>query len=406
MCWTLGNVIAANEIGNVALALSENFRDMKVEYSTNRFINQAMVFHLQSFRSGVDVLHQCYKDLRFLGRFEFALGSQLNCIYAYLAAGLPLGTIFESKLIVLEEFCQSSGKTGFAASFQIHRQFAMNLRKRSDHPTLLDGPAFQQDTALSAMNDQARKMTLRDASIFRLELAFIFNDSKCMAEMLETLSGYPFEDQVIPRFYIRACFLGLAAYSLAEKKYHTIGNKCLKYFRRMKKLGSTNAPPAYFFIAALKKPTKKAFTAAIDSCREANMQHLEAMVRERYAMFLMNQNESDLAHGFITSAYWLYFDWGAHGKSVSLAQNYPFLKNTKRVKVGSEMSSKSGTATSKTFTSGSTRQSKGIHKRQSTFEYNSTCKYGIGMCQVDVAVLCLLHAPHLNTYIIIIHFSI
>lgn len=395
--------MAANEIGNVALALSENFRDIKLEYSFIQFANQAgILFHLQSFRSGVDILHQCYKDLRFLGRFDYALGSQLNGIYAYLAAGLPLGTIFESKLIVLDEFCQSNGKTGFAASFEIHRQFAMNLRKRSDHPTLLNGPAFEQDMALAAMNDQARKMTLRDASIFRLELAFIFNDTKCMDEMLQILSGYPFEDQVIPRFYIRACFLGLAAFSLAEKKYHAIGNKCLKYFRRMKKLGSTNAPPAYYFIAALKKPTKKAFTAAIDSCREANMQHLEAMVRERYAMFLMTQKESDLSRSFIASAYWLYFDWGAHGKSFSLAQEYPFLKTSKRIKVGSDMSSRSGTATSKTFTSSSVQQSQGIHKRQRTFEYNSTCKYG--MCEVDDVVLCLLHVPHLNTYVIIIYF--
>ena len=386
---TLGNVIAANEIGNVVLTLSENFRDMKVQYSLARFINQAgIMFHLQSFRSGVDLLQQCYKDLRFLGQFEPALGSQLNCNYAYLAAGLPLGTIFESKLLVLEEFCKSIGKGGYVASFEIHRQFAMNLRQRSDYPTLLNGPAFQQDTALATMNDQARKMTLRDASIFRLELAFIFNDTKCMAEMLETLSGYPFEDQVIPRFYIRACFMGLAAFSLAEKKYHAIGNQCLKYFRRMKKLGSTNAPPAYYLIAASKKPTKKAFTSAIDSCREASMPHLEAIAKERYAMFLLTQNESNLAHGFITSAYWLYFDWGAHGKLVSLAQEYPFLKNAKRAKTGSHVSSRSDTVTSKTFASGSVQQSRGVHKRQGTFEYNSTCKYG--MFEVDVAVVCLL----------------
>jgi len=132
----------------------------------------------------------------------------------------------------------------------------MNLRQKSEHPTLLNGPAFKQDTALAGMNDQNRKMTLRDASIYRLELAFIFNDTECMAAMLETLSGYPFEDQVICRFYIRACFMGLAAFSLVEKN-RVIGNQCLKYFRRMKKLGSANAPPAYFFIAALKKPTKR-----------------------------------------------------------------------------------------------------------------------------------------------------
>jgi len=371
-----GNIKAANEIGNVALTVSENFRDNKADYSSTRFANYAgIIFYLQSFRSGVDILHQCYKDLRFVGRFEPALGSQLNYIYAYFAAGYQMGTIFESKLLVVDEFCKSIDKSGFAASFQIHRQFAMNLRQRSDHPTLFNGPAFEQDTALANMSDQARKMTLRDASIFRLELAFIFNDSECMAEMLETLSGYPFEDQVISRFYIRACFMGLAAFSLAEKNYHAIGNKCLKYFRRMKKLGSTNAPPAYFFIAALKKPTKKAFTTAIDSCREASMPHLEAMARERYAMFLLTRNELELANSCLTYAYWLYFDWGAHGKSLSLAREYPFLKTVKRAKgtgTGSHVSSRSGTATAKSAVSGSVQNSGGIYKRQGTFNYNST----------------------------------
>ena len=371
---TLGNVKAANEIGNVALAISENFRDNKAEYSYTRFANYAgILFYLQSFRSGVDILHQCYKDIRFAGRFDVALGSQLNCIYAYLAAGLSLGTIFESKLLIIDEFCQSIDKGGFAASFQIHRQFAMNLRQRSDRPTLLNGPAFQQDMALAKMSDEARKMTLRDASIFRLQLAFIFNDTECMAEMLEILSGYPFEDQVISRFHIRACFQGLAAFSLTGKKYHAIGNQCLRYFRRMKKLGSTNAPPAYFFIAAMKKPTKKAFTAAIDSCREANMPHLEAMAKERYTMFLLTRNESELAHSSITSAYWSYFDWGAHGKSVSLAREYPFLKTAKRAKAESHAStSRSGATTTKTAVSSYATQSEGVYKRQGTFEYNST----------------------------------
>jgi len=300
----------------------------------------------------------------------------LNYFNAYFAAGLSLGAILESKLLVLDEFCQSIDRSGFAATFQIHRQFVMNLRQKSEHPTLLDGPAFKQDTVLAEMNDQNRKMTLRDASVYRLELAFIFNDTECMAAMLETLSGYPFEDQVISRFYIRACFMGLASFSLV-KKNHVIGNQCLKYFRRMMKLGSTNAPPAYFFIAALKKPTKKAFTTAIDSCQEASMPHLEAMARERYAMFLLTRNELELANSHITSAYWLYFDWGAHGKSLSLAQEYPFLKTAKRTKPGSNASGSSRSGTAKgTSVSGPVVQSGRIFKRKGTFEYNSACKYG------------------------------
>jgi hypothetical protein len=330
----------------------------------------------------------------FAGQFDPALGSMLNYVNAYFAAGLSLGPIFESKLLVLDEFCQSIDKSSFRASFQIHRQFAINLRQKSDQPTLLNGPAFQQETALAELNDQTRKMTLRDASIYRLELAFIFNDTECMTAMLETLSGYPFEDPVISRFYIRACFMGLAAFSLVEKS-RVIGNQCLKYFRRMMKLGSTNAPPAYFFIAALKKPTKKAFTTAIDRCQEASMPHLEAMARERYAMFLLTRNEVELAKSHIASAYWLYFDWGAHGKSVSLAWEYPFLKTAKRTKPGSHASasSKSGTAQSNSVSGSVVIQSGRIFTRKGTFEYNSACKYG--KCDLHVKLIVFFYVIHL-----------
>ena len=383
-----GNVIAANEIGNVALSLSENFRKNKAEYAFNQFATYAgIIFYLQPFRSGVEVLEQCHRELKFSGMFDLALGSMLNYMNAYFAAGLSLGPILESKLLVLDEFCQGIDRSGFASTFQIHRQFLINLRQRSEYPTLLNGPAFQQEPALDGKTDQASKMKLRDASIFRLQLAFVFNDTECMESMLEILSGYPFEDQVVSRFFIRACFMGLAAFSVAKKKNSELGNKCLNYFRRLKKLGSTNAPPAYYFITALKKPTNKAFMKAIDSCSEASMPHLEAMAKEQFAMFLLKRNELELANTYISSAYWLYYEWGAHGKSVLLEREYPFLKEAKRSKLGShETSSKSGTGNgnlpvthTRTSANGSVLASGGVFKRQGTFEFNSTCKYR--MCE-------------------------
>lgn len=312
---------------------------------------------------------------RFSGQFEFALGSMLNYFYAYFAAGFSVGAIFESKLLVVDEFCRSIEKNGFASSFQIHRQFVMNLRQKSHQPTVLDGPAFHQETALAEMNDNSRKMTLRDASIFRLQLAFIFKDADCMASMLEILSGYPFEDQVISRFFIRACFMGLAAFSIAEKN-SVIGNQCLSYFRRMMKLGSINAPPAYFFIMALKKPSKKSFTAAVESCIEASMPHLEAMARERFAIFLQTQNETDLANSHITCAYFLYRDWGADGKALALTKEYPFLETAARTKARSITSSRADTAkhtTASTTASALDASVKinGIIRKRGVFEFNS-----------------------------------
>ena len=43
--------------------------------------------------------------------------------------------------------------------FQMLRQFAINLRQRSDTPTEFNGDAYNEEEILIGMNDQLRKMT-------------------------------------------------------------------------------------------------------------------------------------------------------------------------------------------------------------------------------------------------------
>ena len=80
---------------------------------------------------------------------------------------------------------------------------------------------------------------------------------------------------------------------------------------------------------AMKSPSKLAFEKAIDACAEASMIHLEAMANERYAAYLMSKKESELAKDYLTKSYWLYQDWGAHGKNLNLSQQHDYLKNPK-----------------------------------------------------------------------------
>jgi len=77
---------------------------------------------------------------------------------------------------------------------------------------------------------------------------------------------------------------------------------------------------------AMKGPSNAAFKKAIIACSDANMMHLEAMTRERYAAFLDEQNATILANNQVTTAYWLYQDWGADAKALELLQSHPFLE--------------------------------------------------------------------------------
>jgi len=118
----------------------------------------------------------------------------------------------------VEEYCRKIDRPGFLTCFQISRQFALNLRTRTENATEFDGEAFQEAKALNNMNDSARKMALRDSSSSRLQLAFVFWDEECMAKMLKILRDYPFTDGSVARLHNRLCFTGLAAFALCKRK--------------------------------------------------------------------------------------------------------------------------------------------------------------------------------------------
>lgn len=76
----------------------------------------------------------------------------------------------------------------------------------------------------------------------------------------------------------------------------------------------------------MKCPSIEAFEKAINACADTRMLHLEIMARERYAVFLYEQKNEQLAGDYMISAYWMYQDWGAHAKALQLLRQYEFLK--------------------------------------------------------------------------------
>ena len=113
--------------------------------------------------------------------------------------------------------CRSFNSLGFLTTFQMDRQFALNLRTKRDNPTEFQGEAYYEEQALSEMNPHASKMAIRDSSSLRLQLAFVFGDEDAMAQMLERIKDYPFTDANPPRLHSRLCFTGLAAFALSQK---------------------------------------------------------------------------------------------------------------------------------------------------------------------------------------------
>mmetsp|Transcript_9614 Transcript_9614/g.14346 ORF Transcript_9614/g.14346 Transcript_9614/m.14346 type:complete len:102 (+) Transcript_9614:2-307(+) len=82
----------------------------------------------------------------------------------------------------------------------------------------------------------------------------------------------------------------------------------------------------------MKSPSRDSFSKAIEACAEGKFVNLEAMVNERYAAFLREENDEAASNDCITEAYFLYQDWGAHAKALQLSKDHSFLKKVKRKK--------------------------------------------------------------------------
>ena len=90
-----------------------------------------------------------------------------------------------------------------------------------------------------------------------------------------------------------------------------------------------NARPVHLFLLALKSPSRRAFEVAIDACADEKCVHLEAMARERFAIYLEGDCEGrDPAHAKtqLEHSYWLYQDWSAHAKAAEMSGRHSWLK--------------------------------------------------------------------------------
>lgn len=303
----------------------------------------------------------------------------LNGLHGYaqcfFGAGCEIGPIFESKLLVVEEYCRNLGRQSSLILFSMFRQFALNLRKPSDTPSKLVGEAFNEEQVLSELEGSAHFQTLRDSSSLRVQLAFVFWNEADMVDLLKVLETYPLQDQFVARLHNRLAFTGLAAFAMCRRKdcasYKALGEKCLGHFKFLSKNGSVNARPVYLFLKAMKSPSRDAFREAIESCAEGKFVNLEAIINERYAAFLREEKDEAAFKECITNAYFLYQEWGAHAKALHLSNDHEFLKKAKRTKARSFAHTVGSGSHQMTNTTCTTSDDVSLKK---AFSFNSTLK--------------------------------
>jgi hypothetical protein len=180
-------------------------------------------------------------------------------------------------------------------------------------------------------------MTVRDLSIFRLSLGFIFGDVECMELMMDRLQAYPLFDLPLVRQHLRMTFHGMSALKLGREKknseYTEFGKKIMVEVRKLDNIGSVNAHPIYLCLKAVEKHKMECYDDAILACSQANLMHLEAMMSEQGGMLLLKKGKLELGKEYLGRAVWLFNDWGATAKVDQLQERFTFLEHVPRKSV-------------------------------------------------------------------------
>ena len=283
------------------------------------------------FKDDIDQFHSLFGRALSNGIPEIAFPAAMTGSFCHFDAGIPLTSLFGTRLILYERTAAEMNQRGFGIVFRASRQFLLNIiGKAEGNPTSFTGVALDENEALAKLEGNSRKMALRDISAFRLQLAYIFDDEEVMIGMIERLKTYPHEDLNWPRGFHRLTFLGLSCLTigLREKKmeYLRIAKTVMQRFDKLNKGGSVNTIPISVCFEAVMSRKRAKFDQAMETCAVAGMKNMEAIMCEQCGMMLMERkDQAAAAEEYLVRAYFLYNDWGAGRKVDQLMRKYSFL---------------------------------------------------------------------------------
>lgn len=328
-----GDLHTAFSFAHIVSKIYNRFpEDRGAEYARAQMILDCGVLPLKNlFSSRIDPLFACYKLGIACGIVETALTSVMMMTYHYYVASLPLNTVFDAKLTLFQEKATLYHMPSFHVFFKGVRQFQLNLVHTSEKPTELNGLIMKEEEVLATLDGNAKDMTVRDYSLFRLILAVVFDDEEAMHAMVKRLEPFPFFDLPVARMHMRHLFDGMACLILGRRQKNRDlirkGRKFMNRFRKLERIGSENAPPVYKCLRALLYQSQWYFNEAISSCEASNLLHLAALMNEHCGYMLRwEKKDQKLAEQYICNAFLLYNDWGAFAKVSTMKKKYSFLQ--------------------------------------------------------------------------------
>ena len=337
LCGVFNNIELGYQFGELAIQLALK---QTTPYSGRaiKVANAQVKHHKEPIRNTLEGLKTAYLMGLQSGDFEYVGYAALYYSSHCYLSGQELSAL-EGKLYnyskALEEFKQKSSKN----YIDIYRQAIHNLLKRSEHPCLLVGNAYDEAKMLPVHQEANDLTALYYIHLNRAILCYLFQDYDRSHESLsaaEPYSGGAVSTPLIPIFHFYRSLVTLAKIELQPELERQEQIEKIRGNQEILSKCAHHAPPNYSHkwhlveaekhrVLGNKTEAIELYDRAIAGAKDNEFLQEEALANELAAKFYLDWGKEKVASSYMTDAYYGYARWGAKAKIDQLEEKYPQL---------------------------------------------------------------------------------
>jgi len=332
------------EYGNLAVRMIEKFEDISLK-SRIIYLYTMFVHHWSNhwssmtpwFHKGIEAGYQS-GDLLYLAY------SAQDCIIWDPMLDLEPATLEHRKLLQIVKECEYQDSLDSGTLFL---QMQLNFQGLTKSMYSLSDEHFDEDDCVAGMNERHFMTGISNYMIYKTEIHLMYNDPsgalrfiEMQDERMESVMSLP---QIVryhfSSFMVRAALLG----STDEATQKVYLNKMQISLDRMGKW-SENCPENFEHLRLLMEAAladhyenfELAFSLyerAISQANTTGFRRDEAFALESTAKFLLQHGFSKAAEGYIQSAHYSFYQWGAHRKVEELEKTYPAILHVQNYQI-------------------------------------------------------------------------
>ena len=361
LCGSLNDPRLGYEYGKLALAMNERFDDVALK-SRIIYVYTMFIHHWSNpwssmtpwFLKGIEAGYQS-GDLLYLAY------SAQDCTIWDPTCDLKAASEQQRKYLAIVKDCKFQDSLDSGTLFL---QMQLNFQGLTQSLYSLNDDSFDEAQSVAGMRQRKFMTGIANYHIYKAEIHFFYDDYDGALEHVRAQDKLIASSMSLPqlvRFYIIAFLTQSLLYTSMDESEQEFILESLHTYKKQMKLWAKSCIENFEHLdlimeaelARLQNDMSEAlrlYERAIAAAKTSGFRRDEAVANELAAKYLLDIGLAKAAEGYLTTAHYLYYRWGASRKTEQLEQKYPLILRSSEKTSGQSGSTQHQTGSTKTNT--------------------------------------------------------